>query len=152
MKDLTTRKPPGEREANATTTTTDQPPTITEAADDVEQMLATIRRFESAARTIADDDALTVKARCKAMLALIARARARDGAAFLERAVWKGCAHFFDDDDEVPKTIIEANHRLIRQGHDRCPECLRPLPSIDDLHRWRRLGHEMHTTRRSAGC
>jgi hypothetical protein len=101
-------------------------------------MLATIRRFESAARTIADDKALTVKARCKALLDLMARARARDGAAFLEAAVWKGGAHFFEGDAQVPKTIIEANHHLIRQGHDRCPECLRPLPSIDDLHRWRR--------------
>ena len=148
MRDPTTQRPPVGREAGATTKEPEVPK-ITEASD-VERMLATIRRFESAARTVADDDVLTVKAHCKALLDLMARARARDGAAFLERAVWKGCAHFLEGDARVPKTIIEANRRLIRQGHDRCPECLRPLPSLDDLHRWRRLGHEMHTTRRSA--
>jgi hypothetical protein len=48
----------------------------------------------------------------------------------------------------VPRDLIEAIRRLIRHGHDRCPECRRPLPSPADLDRWRRLGHELH--RRSA--
>lgn len=148
MRDPTKQRPPVGWEAGATTEQLEAP-TVTEPDDDVEHMLAEIRRFESAARTIADDGKLTVKARCKALLDLMARARAHDGAAFLERAVWKGCAHFFDDDDRVPRDLLEANHRLIRKGHSACPECLRPLPSTDDLHRWRRLGHETHT-RRSA--
>ena len=116
---------------------------------DVEEMLATIRRFESTARTIADDEHLTVKGRCRALLDLMARARHREGAAFLELAVWKGSRHFFEGDKKVPRDIIEANRRLLRAGHSDCPSCRRPLPSPDDLDRWRRIGHEMHLGRES---
>lgn len=116
-------------------------------ADDVDEMLATIRRFENTARVIADDEHLTIKARCAALLDLMARARKRDGAAFLEAAIWRAVRHFFEGDKQVPRDIIEANRRLLRRGHSSCPECKRPLPSPDDLDRWRRIGHD---TRRSA--
>jgi hypothetical protein len=105
-------------------------------------MLADIRRFESAARTIADDDAMSIKARCKALLDLMASARKHDGAAFLEVAIWRAVRHFFEGDQRVPRDAISANHRLIRAGHQRCPECRRPLPSRADLDRWRELGHD----------
>jgi hypothetical protein len=123
--------------------TTSQPPrSITEGGDKVDEILETIRRFESAARVIADEDALTIKARCKALLDLMARARKRDGAAFLETAIWRGCRHFFESDERVPRDVIDANRRLIRQGHDRCPECRRPLPDHSTLDFWRQLGHD----------
>ena len=148
MRDPTTQRPPVGWEVGATTTETDRALRVTEADDDVERMLATIRRFESAARTIADDDHLTIKARCKALLDLMASARKRDGAAFLECAVWRGCRHFFEGDEQVPRDLIEANRRLLRQGHTACPECRRPLPSTADLTHWRELGHQ--TIRRPA--
>jgi hypothetical protein len=115
----------------------------------VDGLLETVRRFESAARVVADDEALSIKARCKALLELMANARRRDGAAFLETAIWRGCRHFFEGDQQVPRDVIEANRRLIRRGHDRCPQCRRPLPSPVDLDRWRELGHGTHH-RRSA--
>jgi hypothetical protein len=111
-------------------------------ADPVDEILANVRRFEFAARAIADDKTLSVKARCRALIQLMAKARRGDAAAFLETAVWRGCRHFFEGDGEVPRDIIEANHRLIRRGHDRCPECRRPLPSVADLRRWRELRHD----------
>jgi hypothetical protein len=126
----------------ATTTTQsarrDSNPT---SGHEVAQILAMVRRFESAARVLADDEGLSVRARCNGLLELMANARRRDGAAFFERAVWRGCRHLFEGDEQVPHDLIEANHRLIRRGHDRCPECLRSLPSHDDLRRWRKLGH-----------
>jgi len=109
---------------------------------DVDEMLAEIRRFESAARTIADDEHLSIKVRCAALLDLSFRARKREGAAFLEAAIWRGSRHFFEGDQQVPRDVISANHRLIRAGHDRCPECRRPLPSRADLERWQALGHD----------
>jgi hypothetical protein len=129
--------PAADRTPRAATTTNQAPTSITRDADSVDELLATVRRFESAARVIADDDALTIKARCRALLDLMARARKRDGAALLETAIWRGCRHFFEGDERVPRDVIDANHRLIRQGHDRCPECRRPLPDLSTLDYWR---------------
>lgn len=110
---------------------------------DVDAVLAEIRRWERAARMVADDEHLSVKARCKALLDLMANARRREGAVFLETAIWRGCRHFFEGDKQVPRDVIEANRRLIRRGYDHCPECMRPLPSPGDLDRWRELGHDL---------
>jgi hypothetical protein len=120
---------------------------ITEGPDSVDEALAEIRRWERAARVIVDDRALSTAQKCKALLEMSFRARRSDLAAFLETAIWRGCRHFFEDDRQVPRDVIEANRRLIRAGHDRCPDCRRPLPSTADLDRWRELGHDY---RRSA--
>lgn len=43
--------------------------------DPAGEALATVRRYESAARTIADDESLSVRARCVALLELSRRGR-----------------------------------------------------------------------------
>lgn len=109
----------------------------------VEEILARVRRYEFAARVIADDESLSIKARCRALIELSQRGRHEEVPAFIEAGIWRGCRHFFESDERVPRDVIEANHRLIRRGHDRCPECRRPLPSTADLNRWRELGHDV---------
>jgi hypothetical protein len=124
-------------------TTTNATSSITRDADSVDEVLAEIRRWERAARLVADDRALSIRARCKALLDMAFRARRSENAAFLETAIWRGCRHLFEGDRQVPRDVIEANRRLIRRGHDRCPECRRPLSSTADLDRWRELGHDL---------
>jgi hypothetical protein len=114
-----------------------------ETSTDVDDVLAEIRRWESAARVIADDRALSKRQKCAALLDMAFRARRRDTAVFLETAIWRGSRHFFEGDRKVPRDVIEANRRLIRRGLDHCPECRRPLPSSADLDRWRELGHDL---------
>jgi hypothetical protein len=124
------------------TTATTTSHKITEGADSVDHALAEIRRWERAARLVADDPALTLKWKCFALLEMMARARRSELAAFLEVAVWKGSRHLFEEDARVPSDAIGAIRRLLRQGHDHCPECRRPLPDHDQLDHWRRLTHD----------
>lgn len=107
----------------------------------VEESLAQIRRWETATRLVADDPALTLRQKCKALLEMMAKARRSDLAAFLETAVWRGCRHLFEEDLRVPTDLIEATRRLLRQGHSTCPSCRRPLPDHDQLDYWRELTH-----------
>ncbi len=109
---------------------------------DVDRVLAEIRRWETAARLVADDLELSVKAKCRALLEMMAKVRRSENAAFLETAIWRAVRHFFEGDRKVPADVIEANRRLIRRGLHRCPECRRPLPSSSDLDYWRELGHD----------
>jgi hypothetical protein len=140
------RDPAADRTPSATTTN-QAAIKITHANDSVDEALAEIRRWERAARLVADDRALSIRQKCKALLEMMAKARRSENAAFLETAIWRGCRHFFEGDEQVPHDVIDANRRLIRAGHDRCPECRRPLPSTADLDRWRELGHEAMTRR-----
>jgi hypothetical protein len=110
---------------------------------DVDQILAQVRRYEFAARAIAENENLTIKARCKALLELSQRGRHEAAPAFIEAGLWRGCRAFFEGDERVPRDVIEANRLLIRHGHDTCPECRRPLPSVADLDRWREFGHDL---------
>jgi hypothetical protein len=120
-------------------------PTLTSPPElsTVDEILARVRQYESAARSIVDDETLSIRARCKALLELSQRGRHEELPAFIEAGIWRGCRHFFEADVEVPRDLIEANRRLIRQGHWACPECRRPLPSVADLDRWRALGHDL---------
>jgi hypothetical protein len=118
-------------------------PTQRPSLADTERALAEIRRWERAARLVADDPAFSIRQKCKALLEMMGRARRSELAAFLETAIWRGSRHFFEGDRQVPRDVIEANRRLIRRGLDRCPECRRPLPSTADLDRWRELGHDL---------
>ena len=115
---------------------------ITEGSDSVDQALSEIRRWERAARLVADDPAFPLKRKCFALLEMMARARRSELAAFLEVATWKGCRHLFEEDVRVPTDTIGAIRRLLRQGHDSCPTCRRPLPDHDVLDHWRRLTHD----------
>lgn len=141
------RKAPEGTGADATTRPNQPPESITRDTDTVDGLLACVRRYEFAARAIADDESLSIKARCKALLELSQRGRHEELPAFIEAGIWRGCRAFFEGDERVPRDVIAANHRLIRRGHDRCPECRRPLPSVADLDRWRELGHETHHRR-----
>jgi hypothetical protein len=135
--------PAADRTPIAATTTNQATRSITRSADSIDEALAEIRRWERAARLVADDRALSTTQKCRALLDMAFRARRRPDAGFLETAIWRGCRHLFDGDRQVPCDVIEANRRLIRRGHDRCPECRRPLPSTADLDRWRELGHDL---------
>jgi hypothetical protein len=110
---------------------------------DVDEVLARVRQYESAARVIADDETLSIKARCRALLELSQRSRHEELPAFIEAGIWRGCRHFFEGARQVPHDVIAANYRLIRRGLRACPECRRPLPTPDDLRRWRELGHDL---------
>ncbi len=109
---------------------------------DVDRALAEIRRWERAARLVADDPALSLKRKCLALLEMMSRARRSELAAFLELSVWKGCKHLFEEDVPTPTDTIGAIRALLRQGHSDCPTCRRPLPDHDELDRWRRLTHD----------
>jgi hypothetical protein len=121
----------------------DQQPaeSITRDADAADKAIAEIRRWERAARLVADDPALSLRAKCRALLEMTARARRSDIASFLEHAIWRGCGHLFEEDIRVPTDVIGAIRRLRRQGRDACPTCLRPLPDHDELDHWRELIH-----------
>jgi hypothetical protein len=109
---------------------------------DVDEVLAEIRRWETAARLVADDPALSLKKKCSALLEMMAKARRSELAAFLETAVWRGCRHLFEEDVRIPSGTIDAIRRLIRKGHSDCPTCRRPLPDHDVLDYWRELTHD----------
>ena len=115
---------------------------ITDDPDSVDQALAEIRRWERASRLVADDPALTIKAKCKALMEMSFRSRRSDLRAFLETAIWKGCRHLFEKDGGVPTDTIGAIRRLRRAGHTDCPSCRRPLPNHDVLDYWRELTHD----------
>ena len=136
------RKPGLGTRADATTKTYRQPEDYTDGGQDVDQALAEIRRWERASRLVADDPALSLKRKCFGLLQMMARARRSDLAAFLETAVWRGCAHLFEEDVRVPTNTIDAIRRLRRSGHVDCPTCRRPLPSQDVLDYWRELTHD----------
>ena len=110
---------------------------------EVDELLTRVRQFEKAARDIADDGSLPVKARCVALLQLSKRARHQELSAFYEAALWRGCRHFIEGDQRVPQDLIEANRRLLRRGLTNCPTCRRPLPDGHDLDRWRELCHDL---------
>jgi hypothetical protein len=115
---------------------------ITEGPDSVDQALSEIRRWERAARLVADDPTLSLKRKCFALLEMMARARRSELAAFLELSVWKGCKHLFEEDAPTPTDTIGAIRALLRQGHESCPTCRRPLPDHDELDHWRQLAHD----------
>jgi hypothetical protein len=135
--------PAADRTPRTATTTNQAATKITQANDSVDQALAEIQRWERAARIVADDRALSKRQKCAALLDMAFRARRRDTAAFLEVAIWRGSRHFFEGDRQVPRDVIEANRRLIRQGKNNCPTCRRPLPTTADLDHWRELGHDL---------
>jgi hypothetical protein len=106
---------------------------------DTERALQEIARWERAARLVADDPAMTLKRKCFALLEMMSRARRSEFAAFLERAIWKGCAHLFEEEPRIPTDTIGACRRLLRQGLDTCRECKRPLPDHSTLDYWREI-------------
>jgi hypothetical protein len=114
---------------------------------EADRALAEIDRWTRAARLVADDPGLSIKAKCRALLEMMGKARRSDLAAFLERAVWKGCRHLFEEDPRPPTNAIDACRRLIRRGLDTCPTCYRPLPDHDQIDYWISLTHD---TRRPA--
>jgi hypothetical protein len=114
---------------------------------DVDAALAEIRRWETAARLVADDPDLTVRAKCRALLEMAFKARRSENGPFLETAIWRGSRHFFEGDRKVPTDTIGAIRRLLRQGRSDCPMCRRPLPDHDELDYWRELTHEAMTRR-----
>jgi hypothetical protein len=122
-------------------------PTTRHGPSDVDDILARLRQYEFAARTIAENENFTTKARCRALLELSQRGRHEELPGFIEAGIWRGCRHFFESDQRAPTNVIEANRRLLRRGFVDCPSCRRPLPSSADLDRWRELGHDL---RRSA--
>jgi hypothetical protein len=142
MTSETREGPAADRTPRPATTAIQAATSIAASADSVDAMLADLRRWERAARLIADDEQLSIKARCKALLELMANARRRDGAAFFERAVWKGCAHFFEEEHTVPRNMINALRRLRHRGLSSCPTCRRDVPDHDELDRWVALRHD----------
>lgn len=110
--------------------------------DETERALEQIRHWETSTRLVADDPTMTLRGKCLALLEMAFRARRSELAAFLERAVWNGCRHLFEEEVEIPRDLINAIRRLRHQGHERCPECRRDLPSHKELDRWRELSHD----------
>jgi hypothetical protein len=109
--------------------------------DRAEEALALVRKYESAARTIADDESLSVRARCTALLELSRRGRREEAPGLIESGIWRGSRAFLEGDRGIPRDVTEACRRLLRQGRTDCPTCRRPLPSAADLDRWRELSH-----------
>jgi hypothetical protein len=122
-------------------------PTLTQRHElaNVDQALAEIRRYETTARLIADDPALSLKAKCRALLEMMAKARRSELAAFLETAIWRSCRHLFEEDPRPPTDTIGAIRALLRRGLNACPTCRRPLPDHSTLDYWRRLTHDSMT-------
>lgn len=69
--------------------------------DPAGEALATVRRYESAARTIADDESLSVRARCVALLELSRRGRREEAPGLIESGIWRGARAFLEGDDHV---------------------------------------------------
>lgn len=111
--------------------------------DDAERALAELRRWETSARLVADDPALSLKQKCLALIEMAFRARRSDMAKFLETAIWRGARHLFEEEPRLPTDTVDAIRRLLRRGHDTCPACRRPLPDHDELDYWRRFGHDL---------
>jgi hypothetical protein len=118
--------------------------TATDYTDtETDRALSEIRRWERAARLVADDPALTLKRKCFGLLEMMACARRSELAGFLETAVWRGSRHLFDEGPRDTADVIDATRRLRRQGHHACPTCRRPLPDHDELDYWRELQHDL---------
>jgi hypothetical protein len=112
---------------------------------EIERVLGEIRRWETAARLLADDPALSLKAKCRALLEMMARARRSELAAFLETAIWRSCRHLFEEEPRQPTDTIGAIRALLRRGLAACPTCRRPLPDHSTLDYWRQLTHDSMT-------
>jgi hypothetical protein len=104
-------------------------------------MLRTLGFYRTAAREIADGDA-PLKSKYTALRELHRQASREALPAFAEAAVWGAARHLFEPDRGVPKRIIDAIRRLLRQGHSDCPSCRRPLPTHAEVDRWEALGSE----------
>lgn len=114
-----------------------------DASAEVEDLLASAREFQGAARRVADDQTLSVKARCLALLDLGRRARRETPGGFAASAVWGGARHFLAEDG-LPAGgdgTVNAIRRLRYDGHSDCPSCKRPLPDHEELDGWNRLRH-----------
>jgi hypothetical protein len=125
-------------------------PRATTGSSDVDEVLRIARDYRRAARLVADDSTLSLRSKCLALIDLNRRARQELPAGFGEAAVWGGARHLFEADLGVPRSVIEANRRLLRRGHHDCPTCHRPLPDHDDLDRWEELGRRSMIARGAA--
>ena len=133
-------RPEGRLPASTRRSETDE--SYPEATTGVEHALAEIRRWEKAARLVADDPGLSIRQKCAALLDMMAKARRSDLAGFLERAIWRGCRLLFEEEVRVPTDTIGACRALLRRGLTDCPTCRRPLPDHDQLDYWRELTHD----------
>jgi hypothetical protein len=134
--------PAADRTPKTATNATNQATSIIRPVSDVDVALAEIRRWETAARLVADAPELTIRAKCKALLEMMAKARRSEFAAFLETALWRGSRHLFEQDVRLPHDTIGAIRHLLRAGKDACPTCRRPLPDHQELDYWRELTHD----------
>lgn len=108
---------------------------------DVDEMLATLAKYQIAAREIADS-AQTLQAKCLALLELNRQARQEALPAFAEAATWGAARHLFEPDHKVPRGLVDALRGLRRRGLTACPTCLRDLPDQAELDRWQALARE----------
>lgn len=74
--------PAADRTPRTATTANQAATKITHANDSVDEILAEVRRWERAARIVADDGALSIRQKCKALLERAFRARKSENAAF----------------------------------------------------------------------
>jgi hypothetical protein len=86
------------------------------AQHDVDEALASIGRLQTSARLIADDDTMTRRQKCKALLEMMTRARREQLGAFNSVAIWKGCGHLFDGEPHDTSEIVRAIRTLRAAG------------------------------------
>jgi hypothetical protein len=108
---------------------------------DVDEMLDILKRYQVAARQIADSDQ-PLKAKCLALLELNRQARQEALPAFAEAATWGAARHLFEENEGLPQDLVGALRGLRRRGLDACPTCLRHLPDHAELDRWQALTRE----------
>jgi hypothetical protein len=118
---------------------------------EVDRLLAEIRRYQEASGAIVQDETLSFRGKCAALVELGRRARREQlvPAGFAEAAIWGWARTILQPDAGFPGDKVQAAIRRLRaRGLVRCDSCERELPDERTLDRWTLLRHESYRPRR----
>jgi hypothetical protein len=79
---------------------------------------------------------------CVDLAALIRESEDEPIRGWAEAAVWQEVRTLYGDDPErefaqaPPAPYVWPLRRLSAEGHEVCPQCRRPIPSVEDFRRW----------------
>jgi hypothetical protein len=109
-------------------------------------ILACVREYRRAARTIVRTEHATVVRRCEGLLELVDMARQEADLTirlWSERSIWEESKAFLGMGDEAPPLPPEGyerrQRRLRAEGYETCPHCFARIATGEEQERWSRL-------------
>lgn len=112
---------------------------------DLPESLVMVRRFESGALRIVEDDAAPHGEKRVLLARLVAVAKRQELGDFCARAVFEVGAEFLTGgaaDPRPPLGWVRRQRQMRRAGHDACPACASPIRSEAELSYYEQLERE----------